>query len=66
MRVPVTGSTGFVGGHVVRALSNCGYELGLLVRDIEKVGGLKGPNNVFLEGDLDDIRSLKQLLQQTR
>lgn len=63
MRVLVTGPTGFVGKHVVRALSNRGHELGLLVRDAGKADALKAPDSVLLEGDLDGAQSLKGLLK---
>jgi dihydroflavonol-4-reductase len=58
----VTGATGFVGGHVARALAAQGVGLRLLVRKGSNLGGLEGvPCEVHL-GDLTQPESLRPAL----
>lgn len=58
MRVMITGSTGFVGSHAVRAVLAAGHEVRLLVRSASKVddvlgAGLIDPADVVV-GDMTD------------
>jgi nucleoside-diphosphate-sugar epimerase len=56
----VTGGTGFVGAHLVRALRARGDEVTCLVRDPEKARALAWTNVRILRGDLDDARALRE------
>jgi dihydroflavonol-4-reductase len=49
MRVLVTGSTGFVGFHVLRALKNKGHEVVVLVRNTEKAQRLFAQYGVVVD-----------------
>jgi nucleoside-diphosphate-sugar epimerase len=49
MRVLVTGGTGFIGSHTVRALLDAGHDVKLLVRDEEKARRLWGHEPRVLE-----------------
>jgi len=50
----VTGGTGFVGAHSVRALRQAGHEVTLLVRDPRRIGSNLGPLGVGV-GGLDHV-----------
>jgi nucleoside-diphosphate-sugar epimerase len=58
MKILVTGSTGFLGGHLAKALLEGGYEVKALVRHGSDVEGLKGAELVY--GDLAQPDSLRQ------
>jgi nucleoside-diphosphate-sugar epimerase len=51
MRIALTGSTGFVGRHVLAALANRGLEIVLLVRDASRVAHRR-PVIEIVEGDI--------------
>jgi dihydroflavonol-4-reductase len=59
MRVFVTGGTGFIGGHVVRSLSERGDDVVALVRDPAKASEL-GSGVTLVEGDLADEGAIRE------
>lgn len=64
MTVAVTGSTGFVGRHIVRTLVNRGCTVRALIRDPDKARTTLPVGNVHtVQGDLNDPRSLDTLLE---
>ena len=56
--VLVTGATGFVGGHVVRALKAQGFRVRVLVRSRARLDKITGFYDEVVEGDLSDEPSL--------
>ena len=65
MRVAVTGSTGFTGGHTLKELIASGHEPVALVRDRPKLDAVRRlhdlPDISFVEGDITIRDSLKPL-----
>ena len=57
----VTGATGFIGSHLVRALTARGVYVRALARDEERGRALAGPNVEVIQGDLADPASLEGL-----
>lgn len=54
-RVFVTGGTGFVGAHVVRALSEADHEVTVLARDLRRAEALRAlPGVTLVQGDVSD------------
>lgn len=66
MRVMVTGGTGFVGGHSVKALADAGHEIQLLVRDPVKIDTTLQPLGVegvdFVVGDMTDVDAVTRAM----
>lgn len=60
MKAFVTGGTGFVGGHLVRALLERGDDVACLVRDPAKAQALGWRSVRLVRGDLDDAAALRQ------
>ena len=60
----ITGSTGFVGRHIVRELVSRGKELKCLVRTSSDVSVLKGLNIEICYGDVTNQGSLKVALEE--
>ena len=64
MRVLITGATGFVGRHVVKALQNHGYKLALFVRNVDGALHLKNLDTVFIKGDLGNLDAVKTPIRE--
>jgi nucleoside-diphosphate-sugar epimerase/predicted dehydrogenase len=63
-RILVTGGTGFIGTHLVRALCADGEgPVRVLVRDMRKAWRLKGLPVEIVSGDLSDARALRSALE---
>ena len=60
MTILVTGGTGFVGGHVVRALPDAGKPVRCLVRDPRRAEHLEALGCELVEGDMTDAASLRR------
>ena len=63
MRNLVTGGTGFLGSHLVEALLSRGENVRVLIRFTSKKDQLKSLGVELVYGDLNDIQSLKQAMQ---
>ncbi len=67
MRILVTGSTGFVGFHVVKTLKAKGHAVTALVRDINKAQKLYEKHGItvdnFVAGSITDISAIRNALQ---
>lgn len=59
MKALVTGATGFVGSHVVRALSEAGHEARALHRSSSRLDGLAGLSYESALGDVTDLDALR-------
>ena len=59
----VTGATGFVGGHVVRALANAGERVRALVRDTSGAGALDDVDCELVRADVTDVESLRSAVE---
>jgi nucleoside-diphosphate-sugar epimerase len=66
MRVLVTGGTGFLGSHSVKALADAGHEVRLLVRSPERIAPALAPHALedvdHVVGDVTDAASVERAL----
>lgn len=60
-KVAVIGATGFVGAHVVKELSNRGYQVEALARDISKVPALENVSSKSI--DINNSEDLSEALK---
>jgi len=65
MRIALTGSTGFIGGYLTRALVDAGHELRLLIRPgrEEAAPSVDGKTPELFIGDLSEANSLEGFLE---
>ena len=63
MSVFITGSTGFIGVHLVNRLAESGQTIHALYRSEEKKKMLKHPNIKLFNGDIMDINSLEKAME---
>lgn len=63
MKALVTGSSGFVGGHLVRYLLQRGYDVSCLVRDASRPGALAGLPVTRVSGSYFDLGSLRRAVR---
>lgn len=63
MKACVTGATGFVGAHVVRALSERGDEVRVVYRDPTRLAALGDIGVSRIRGDVLDYRSMRRALR---
>ena len=61
----LTGATGFVGGHVVRALRDAGEQVRCLVRDPGRAAELERLGCELVQGDMTDADSLRRATEGT-
>jgi nucleoside-diphosphate-sugar epimerase len=62
----VTGSTGSIGAHLVKSLSEQGHTVHVLVRSLEKTKNLKGKNVIPFKGDITDKKSVDEAIRECR
>ncbi len=62
MIAALTGGTGFVGGHLARALRREGHAVRALVRDRRRGAALEAQGCALVEGGLDDAAALARLV----
>lgn len=63
MRIAITGATGFIGSHLVEALSARGHEVTCLARSPERARVLDGLPVRFVQGNLDSPDALARLVE---
>ena len=67
MRVMVTGATGFLGSHAVKALTDAGHDVRLLVRSPARIAPALAPHGInhvdHVVGDVTDVASVERALE---
>ena len=62
----VTGSTGSIGAHLVKILSEQGHTVHVLVRSLDKAKNLKFKNVIPFKGDITDKKSVDEAVRGCR
>lgn len=62
-KIAILGASGMLGQPVTRAFMQAGYEVTALVRDTDKAKNVFGPDIRFIQGDLNDMKSIEKLLK---
>lgn len=67
MRVLITGGTGFVGSHIVKALQEAGHEVRLFVRDAGRIATALQPIGAgavdHIEGEITDTERVRRAME---
>ncbi len=68
MKVMLTGGTGFIGGHLLKALTLAGHQVRLLVRDAEKIERMLELHGIdsdvdYVVGDMTDPATVQASLE---
>jgi dihydroflavonol-4-reductase len=63
VKASVTGATGFVGAHVVRALSERGDEVRVIYRNPDRLGALEGISYTRAKSDALDYQAMRRALR---
>jgi len=61
-KVAVIGATGMLGQPVTRQFLRAGFEVSVLARNVKKAQKIFGPGVRIIKGDLEDISSIKELI----
>lgn len=61
-KIAIIGATGMLGQPVTNEFINAGFEVSILVRNVEKAKQLFGKSVQIFKGDLSDINSVKQFI----
>lgn len=64
MKIFITGGTGFIGKHLIRALLKEGHEVHFLFRDKKKAQIFDNTNAIPHEGRIEDVRSYQKIFDQ--
>lgn len=64
MKILVTGATGFVGSYLVPKLIQNGYQVSVLVRNVEKAKKLFDSKCEIIQGNIENIDSIKNCCNQ--
>jgi nucleoside-diphosphate-sugar epimerase len=65
MKIFITGGTGFIGRHLVKALAGAGRVLYLLVRDKKQANFLNNDDNIVLvEGEIQQVEAYRQIFAE--
>ena len=62
MKILVTGSTGFIGKHLVEFMSKQGYDISCFVRETSNISPLKKLDVKFVYGDILDKKTIEEAI----